>query len=78
MYGLGLDFSPPLDYNGGMMEKLATKILALLDDLRLTTQDIDYLAWQLIYQAPKPMQKRLVILADAILHHHSQQKEYHD
>jgi hypothetical protein len=61
-----------------MMEKLATKILALLDDLRLTTQDIDYLAWQLIYQAPKPMQKRLVILADAILHHHSTQKEYHD
>lgn len=59
------------------MERLATKILGLLDDVRLTTHDIDYLAWQLIYQAPKPMQKRLVILADAILHHHSQ-KDYHD
>jgi len=60
------------------MERLATKMLALLDDIRLTHQDIDYLAWQLIYQAPKPMQKRLLILADAIIHHHSQQKEYHD
>lgn len=59
------------------MERLATKILGLLDDIRLTNHDIDYLAWQLIYQAPKPMQKRLVILADAILHHHSQ-KDYHD
>jgi hypothetical protein len=63
---------------GDMMERLATKILGLLDDVRLTTHDIDYLAWQLIYQAPKPMQKRLVILADAILHHHHEQKEYHD
>lgn len=53
------------------MDKLATKILGLLADVRMTTQDIDYLAWQLIYQAPKPMQKRLVILADALLHHHA-------
>ena len=59
------------------MERLALKILDLLDDVRLTTHDIDYLAWQLIYQAPKPMQKRLVILADAILFHHTH-KDDHD
>lgn len=57
------------------MEKIALKILALLDDVRLTAQDIDYLAWQLVYQAPRPMQKRLIILADAILHHHHTIKE---
>lgn len=60
------------------MERLATRILGLLDDIRLTHQDIDYLAWQLIYQAPKPMQKRLIILADAIIFHHNEQKEHHD
>ena len=53
------------------MEKIALKILALLDDVRLTTRDLDYLAWQLVYQAPRPMQKRLIILADAILFHHN-------
>jgi len=57
------------------MEKLATKILGMIDDIRITHQDIDYLAWQMIYQAPKPMQKRLLILADALIFHHSQQKE---
>lgn len=57
------------------MEKIAMKILALLDDVRYTKQDVDYLAWQLIYQAPKPMQKRLVILADAILIHNHQMQE---
>lgn len=60
------------------MEKIALRILALLDDVRLTTKDIDYLAWQLVYQAPKPMQKRLIILADAILHHHHTIKEQDD
>jgi hypothetical protein len=58
-----------------MMEKVATKILGILSDLRFTHQDIDYLAWQMIYQAPKPMQKRLLILADALIFHHAQQKE---
>lgn len=60
------------------MEKVALKILGILSDVRFTTQDLDYLAWQLVYQAPKPMQKRLLIIADGIIHHHSQQKEHHD
>ena len=51
------------------MERMAMKILDLLDDVRMTKPDLDYLAWHLVYQAPKPMQRRLVILADAILHH---------
>lgn len=70
-----LDKGAPVHYTGGMMEKLALKILGLLDDVRYTTRDLDYLAWQLVYQAPKPMQKRLVILADAILFHHNDIKE---
>lgn len=57
------------------MEKVATKILGILADVRFTTQDLDYLAWQLVYQAPKPLQKRLLIIADGIIHHHSIQKE---
>ena len=60
------------------MEKLALKILDLLDDVRYTVRDLDYLAWQLVYQAPKPMQKRLVILADAIIHHHHEIQEQDD
>jgi len=60
------------------MEKVASKILGILSDVRFTTQDLDYLAWQLVYQAPKPMQKRLLILADSIIHHHSMQKETDD
>ena len=60
------------------MEKLALKILDLLDDVRYTVRDLAYLAWQLVYQAPKPMQKRLVILADAIIHHHHEIQEQDD
>lgn len=54
------------------MEKIALRILDILSDVRLTVKDIDYLAWQLIYQSPKSMQKRLLILADAIQVHHHQ------
>jgi hypothetical protein len=59
---------------GGMkMERLALKILALLNDLHITNADLDNLGWQLVYQSNKPMRKRLVILADAILFHHYQE-----
>lgn len=51
------------------MERIAKRILDMLDDVRLTKNDLDYLAWHLVYHAPKPMQRRLVILADAIIHH---------
>lgn len=73
-----LDIDTGIDYNGAMMERLATKILTLIDDVRMTTYDLDYLAWQLVYQSPKPMQKRLLILADAIIHHHHTIKEEND
>lgn len=52
-----------------MIERIATKILAMIDDVRMTTHDIDYLGWQIVYQSPKPMRKRIAILADAITHY---------
>lgn len=55
------------------MERIAQKILAMLDDVRWTVRDLDYLGWQLVYQSPKPMRKRIVILAEAITFHHEQQ-----
>lgn len=58
------------------MEKIALRILDILSDVRLTVKDIDYLAWHLVYHSPKPMQKRLLILADAIqVHHHTIMEE---
>ena len=61
------------------MEKLAAKILTMIDDLRLNTHDLDYLGWQLVYQSPKSMRKRIAILADAITYHinNEQQEEVH-
>lgn len=55
------------------MERIAQKILTMLDDVRWTVRDLDYLGWQLVYQSPKPMRKRIVILAEAITFHHQQQ-----
>lgn len=57
-----------------MIERLATKILGLIDDVRMTRQDIDYLAWQIVYQSPKPMRKRVLILAESITYHHEQEQ----
>lgn len=57
-----------------MIERLATKILAMIDDVRMTRQDIDYLAWQLVYQSPRPMRKRILILAESITYHHEQEQ----
>ncbi len=48
------------------MERLATKILTIIDDVRWSRQDIDYLAWQIVYQSPRAIRKRIAILADAI------------
>ena len=55
------------------MERIAQKILAMLDDIRWTNRDLDYLGWQLVYQSPRPMRKRILILAEAITFHHEQE-----
>lgn len=55
------------------MERIAQKILAMLDDVRWTNRDLDYLGWQLVYQSPRPMRKRILILAEAITFHHQQE-----
>jgi hypothetical protein len=60
------------------MERLARKIIDMLDDVRMTKNDLDYLAWHLIWQAPKPMQKRMVFLADAIIRHNYEIEETND
>lgn len=52
-----------------MMERLAAKILALIDDVRYTYRDMDYLAWQIVQQSPRPMIKRVRYLAQAIIMH---------
>lgn len=52
-----------------MIERVATKILTMIDDVRWSRHELDYLAWQLVYQSPKPMRKRIAILADAITFH---------
>lgn len=57
------------------MERIAQKILAMLDDIRWTNRDLDYLGWQLVYQSPRPMRKRILILAEAITFHHQQELE---
>jgi hypothetical protein len=49
------------------MERVAAKILTMLDDVRWTVNDIEYLGWQMVYQSPKPMQKRLAVLADSMM-----------
>lgn len=56
-----------------MIERVASKILDMLDNVRWTTHDLDYLAWQLVYQSSRPMRKRIVILAEAITFHHQQE-----
>lgn len=60
------------------MERLATKILALIDDVRWSRHDIDYLAWQIVYQSPRGIRKRVAILADAITFHVNNDKEDND
>lgn len=52
------------------MERMAKRILDAIGDVRIGKHDLDYLAWYLVYNAPKPMQRRLIILADAIIQHH--------
>jgi hypothetical protein len=49
------------------MERVANKILSMLDDVRWSPHDIEYLAWQMVYQSPKSMQKRLAVLADGLM-----------
>jgi hypothetical protein len=60
------------------MERIALKILALLNDMGITNADLDNLAWQMVYQANRPLRKRIVILADAILFHHATMKNEED
>jgi hypothetical protein len=60
------------------MERLATKILTLIDDIRWSRHDLDYLAWQIVYQSPRPIRKRVAILAEAITFHINNDKEDND
>jgi hypothetical protein len=60
------------------MEKMAMKILSMIDSVRYTVRDIDALAWYLVYNSDKPMRRRLLILADAIVHYHNEEKERFD
>ena len=60
------------------MERLAQKILTMLDDVRWTNRDIDYLGWQIVYQSPRPMRRRIAILADAITFHINNDNEDND
>ena len=54
------------------MEKIAAKILDMLDDVRYNRYDIDYIGWQLIYQSPPHMRKRVAFLAESISHYHNE------
>jgi hypothetical protein len=58
-----------------MMEKTALKIIALIDSIRHTDHDMEYLAWYMVYNSHRPMRERLVILAKAILKHDFDLKE---
>jgi hypothetical protein len=55
------------------MERIAQKILTMLDDVRWTHRDLDYLGWQLVHLSHKPMRKRLLIIAEAITFHHNEE-----
>lgn len=52
-----------------MIERVATKILTMIDDVRWSRHELDYLAWQIVSQSSKPMRRRIAILADAITYH---------
>jgi hypothetical protein len=52
-----------------MIERVADKILAMIDDVRWSHHDIDYLAWQLVQKSNRPMLRRLVDLSVAIIQH---------
>lgn len=60
------------------MERIAQKIIALIDDVRWSSHDIDYLAWQIVSLSPKPMLRRVVYLAEAIIFHNQQMQEEHN
>ena len=61
------------------MQRLAEKIITLIDDVRMTNHDLDALAWNLINLSPQPMQKRLAILAENITYYNARyQEKYND
>jgi hypothetical protein len=61
-----------------MIERVATKILAMIDDVRWSRHELDYLAWQIVTQSPRPMRRRIAILADAITFHINNDNEEND
>ena len=54
------------------MEKIATKILNLVSDMRYTTHDMDALGFHLINMAPLGVRDQLCIMADSITYHNQQ------
>jgi hypothetical protein len=60
------------------MQRTANKILAILDDIRWTKHEVDYLAWNLVQNAPKPMLRRLDYLASAIVQYRYEIEEEHN
>jgi hypothetical protein len=50
-----------------MIERAADKILGMIDDVRWTKNEIDYLAWQLVQKSNKPMLRRLIQLSSSII-----------
>ena len=51
------------------MEKIATKIVGMVSDMRYTTSDMDHLGFHLINQSPLGVRDQLVIMADSIIYH---------
>ena len=60
------------------MEKIADKILDLIDDVRWTKHELDYLAWTLINQSPAPLRRRVQYLGERLIHHHNTTEEHHE
>jgi hypothetical protein len=58
-----------------MMERVATRILDALDDVRWTKHEMDYLAWVLVHRSPQPMRRRLMHLSDAMIRHNYEMTE---
>lgn len=51
------------------MERLATRILGLISDVRFTQRDIEYLAWQMVSQSPRPMLARVKTFGEFLVFH---------
>lgn len=61
-----------------MIEKVADKILDMLDNVRWTKHEIDYLAWSIVNKSSAPIMRRVVYLSNRIIHHHNTFQESTD